>query len=128
MGLWTLLEPTLGIFNACLPVIQPVLHKLSASKLFSWTHDTAQNGLTKASEQFVGGKSTDFSGNKKFQRLEDHTYPLTESYGNFNKIGKAEKITEFAGQDAEREDSIREPLSSETSIYVERSWNILESA
>ena len=29
MGIWTALEPTLGIANACLPVLQPVISKLA---------------------------------------------------------------------------------------------------
>ena len=29
MGIWTALEPALGIANACLPVLQPVISKLA---------------------------------------------------------------------------------------------------
>ncbi len=34
---WSTLEPTLGVVNACLPIMRPVLRKLFHSGIFSWS-------------------------------------------------------------------------------------------
>ena len=36
IGYFTLLEPTLGIINCCLPVLPPVYNKLASSRFLGW--------------------------------------------------------------------------------------------
>lgn len=127
MGLWTGLEPTLGIINACLPVIQPILHKLSQKNVFSWGQSATKRGHVGSGVQGAhegGGEYT----RKKFQRLDDHIYPLTETFGNFNEIGKPQSGADFGEQDVHQQADAHAPLGLDTSILVQHSWDVHKSA
>lgn len=76
----TSLEPTLGIINACLPVLQPVLSKLSGSTIFSWSKWKSSR---RTSRGWLGSKKTPIelsneSKSGKFHRLPADLYPLTD--------------------------------------------------
>ena len=93
-GLFTLLEPTLGIVCACIPIIQPAITKLS--RKITPAFSTAQSGSGKAgcstaAENGAHGQNSAFSP-KRFRRLSDHAFPLTDTYGRFNRnhVGRAE--------------------------------------
>ena len=120
MGLFTLLEPTLGIINACLPVIQPILHKCLQSRVFS-----RGQSATKHSHTSLEAQNTQEGGGghkaKKFHRLDDHTYPLAETYGNFNEVATPENDTDLEERDVGS-------LNLERSIFVERRWDVRLSA
>lgn len=36
--IWSILEPTLGVVNCCLPTLRPAFKKLSNPRAFAWTH------------------------------------------------------------------------------------------
>ena len=85
------LEPCLGIINACLPVIPPVVSQkfrpaISKWKIWSRSGSTAQN--THAGAPFVRqGLRPGDSEAKNFRRLEEDVYPLTDmSFGGPNRV------------------------------------------
>ncbi len=127
MGLYTLLEPTLGIVNACLPVIQPVLHKLPQLGLSSWLQGTTKRSLTGS-----GGPSSHQhrceSKAQRFQRLDDHTFPLTKRCGNYNEIAALECGIDLEHKDIGGQANGNVATDRERSIFVERRWGVHGSA
>lgn len=80
-----MLEPSLGIVNACLPVLQPVAAKIFGPNVFAWSFkgrstkqsgksafllkDTKQNTYT---SRGAGSSLTTIGGGKQaFERLDD---------------------------------------------------------
>lgn len=83
-NIFAALEPLLGIINACLPVLPPVIAKLSRSAAFRSTFKgTAQKNSTGTSDfkNFSSHKGTGLvssaSTGRQFERLEDE-YPLND--------------------------------------------------
>jgi len=62
--MWTTIEPSIGIINACLPMMRPLLIKLLPAGLF-----------------IKRSKNTGVTGSKRFERLDEHAYPLTRVEG-----------------------------------------------
>lgn len=78
LSIWSVLEPTLGIVNACLPLIRPASDKLFClvSLWFNWS-----TKKTKFEHRLVHVPTEPLSSanepdRKNFQRLYDHLYPL----------------------------------------------------
>ncbi|MCJ1456493.1 hypothetical protein MMC28_006854 [Mycoblastus sanguinarius] len=121
-GLWTVLEPTLGIINACLPVIPPVIQRLSNSRAFSWAQRASKSGQTGS-----GILSTHERGNEtsaRFKRLDDRSYPLTDTYSHFNESCRTESDTDLGDQYVEHRADIHNPVDPKISIIVQRGWNV----
>ena len=79
-SIFTALEPTLGVINACLPLLQPVVSKCSSSTMFSWSRlrssvGTSRRGL-KPKETPCEPSDGPQSG--KFHRMPADLYPLTD--------------------------------------------------
>jgi hypothetical protein len=78
---WSILEPGLGVINCCLPVLQPVLGKLTGSCIWNTRKDSKQSADSGGSS-FGRAKITDsevprFPGGR-FKRVNDGgEYPLT---------------------------------------------------
>ncbi len=60
MGIWTIVEPCLGIVSACLPLMAPIFRRVkemttrksnSSSDPGGWNHNRLKNGQTVASRQ-----------------------------------------------------------------------------
>lgn len=71
-GFFTLLEPTLGIVSACLPIVQPAITKLSRKMTLPFS--TVRSGSSKAgcstsAKNGTHGQNSAFSP-KRFQRLD----------------------------------------------------------
>jgi hypothetical protein len=87
-GVYSALEPCLGVVNACLPVLQPVSNKISTSRLFS-TFKSSTSKSTSYSNGTESKPATIGSGPKaKFRRMDEETgtftddeYPLTDVSG-----------------------------------------------
>lgn len=78
-AIWSDLEPILGITNACLPVIRPVLKKISTSRRFTFgKKDKRSSMLRPRDERNLHTKS--------FRRLVNQAYPLAESHGTQTEI------------------------------------------
>jgi len=99
MGIFTLLEPLIGIIAASLPTVQPVLTKVTKSSMFVWTSSKISNSRSRSRSR--GGRGRSLSGSrglsvskrsgsttlgssnvssnntKNFNRLYDHLYPTT---------------------------------------------------
>ena len=74
------LEPTLGVMNACLPVLQPVISKFSGSTMLVWSKLRPSAGT---SRERLGSKGTPFepsndSKSRRFHRIPGDLYPLTD--------------------------------------------------
>lgn len=80
-AIYTVLEPTLGVVNACLPTIKPAIVKLFGSKALNWTrHDRSKNsGRSGSTPQASGRSQRKVKGNitRDFERLDDE-FPLNE--------------------------------------------------
>ncbi len=60
MGIWSIVEPSLGIVSACLPLMAPLFRRIkdmttrksnSSSDPSGWTHNRLKNGQTAALRQ-----------------------------------------------------------------------------
>jgi hypothetical protein len=85
-GIFSALEPCLGIVNACLPVMQPVFAKFSRGKAFTWTRGPTKVGASNK-ETWDGTSvarqplTTADSDTRNFHRLYDHLIPMGENIG-----------------------------------------------
>lgn len=74
------LEPTLGVVNACLPILQPAASKISDSTMLAWSKLRSSSGTSRGglgsqetpSEPSVKPKS------RSFRRIPGDLYPLTD--------------------------------------------------
>ena len=76
----TSLEPTLGVINACLPLLRPVISKLSGSIINLRSKLSSSGGTPR---QQLGSKETPFESSdrpksRKLHRLPGDLYPLTD--------------------------------------------------
>lgn len=80
-GIWSALEPFLGIVNACLPILQPVIAKVGETTLFSRTRGSSKASNSKVSTDQNSTKllHPDESDTKHFHRLYNHVYPLEDN-------------------------------------------------
>ncbi|KAL8715376.1 MAG: hypothetical protein Q9220_000709 [cf. Caloplaca sp. 1 TL-2023] len=88
-GIWSDLEPCLGIVNACLPVLQPAVAQMSGFRVFNWTHKGTRDSATVSPRQWLGAASSPTKGIKShdrdvrhFQELGDDWYLLREGASN----------------------------------------------
>ena len=117
-GLFTLLEPTLGIISACLPVIRPVITKLSKkSTIPSSEHYGSKAGRSTSARHSSHGQNSGFTPNR-FQRLDDHAYPLRDTYGHFNDIGNPENDASSGDQDVEEQAYVSDPRDQKNAAVV----------
>ena len=85
------LEPCLGIINACLPVIPPVVSQIFLPAISKWrmwsrSGSTAQNPHAGPPFPRQSLRLSD-SEAKNFRRLEEGIYPLTDmSFGSPNRV------------------------------------------
>ena len=85
LGFWTALEPLLGIINACLPMLQPIVKACFARlnsflKSYAALDDGKQSGALPASHEgkvMRPANATVSMGSRIFRRLYDHIYPFT---------------------------------------------------
>ena len=79
IGIWTALEPLLGIINACLPLLRPVVKACFAS--LNKRIQPAAVPVVQEGQQPRAAEPTTSVSNRLFSRLYDHIYPLTQSVG-----------------------------------------------
>ena len=73
-GVYSVLEPCLGVVNASLPVLQPVVQKLSHSRIFSLRRTTGVSSTSTPRKKRIGNSwsaSGEETKPKRFHRLED---------------------------------------------------------
>ena len=127
LGLFTLLEPTLGIISACLPVIRPVINNL----LKKPTLPTSSEYLTSKASRSAPARHSSHGPNggfapKRFQRLDDHAYPLTNRYSNFNEVGGSANDACSRDQDVEEQAYVSDPGDRKNAVVVntKSGWDI----
>ena len=127
-GLFTLLEPTLGIISACLPAIRPVINKLSRNAPIPSSEQYGSKAARSASARPSArhsshGQNSGFAP-KRFQRLDDYAYPLTDTYRNFNDVAGPENDASSADQDVEEHAYVSDPTGQKNAIVVKGRWDI----
>ncbi|MCJ1421896.1 hypothetical protein MMC32_008263 [Xylographa parallela] len=108
-GIYSVLEPCLGVINASLPILQPVVNKLSKGLLTFTRGSTAGSSLNLKAKRngpsWVGHRSEDTMP-KRFQRLDDghcldDHVPLTEIHTP--REGLIEVMSDYHVQSAPNE-------------------------
>lgn len=126
VGILSLLEPLLGVINACLPFMKPILRKFTQAKMLAWTKGTGTG--TSAS----GGSNVDRF--KQFQRLDDAAYPLgglpSSVPGHMTGVHLTGVSSKAPLDDYEKNSENRsdEELRNMKGIFVQREWDIERSA
>ncbi|KAH7320743.1 hypothetical protein B0I35DRAFT_199223 [Stachybotrys elegans] len=95
-AIWSCLEPTLGVVNACLPTMMPAIHKLFGPGAFGFTRRGTSNGISGKSSSGLASHSherrTTISGkentHRDFERLDDE-YPLTSIQADTSSTNKS---------------------------------------
>lgn len=74
------LEPTLGVINACLPILQPVVSKCCGSTMFSWSRSRLSVGTSSRRLKAKGTPCEPSGGPQsgRFHRMPADLYPLTD--------------------------------------------------
>jgi hypothetical protein len=112
----TSLEPTLGVINACLPVLQPVVSKFSGSMFFLWSKRTLGGGTSRGrlvSKRSLFEPSDDFDS-RRLRRIPGDLYPLTDVIATKSDCSGAGPRT-AAGKDT---DSSNDELEHHSGIKV----------
>lgn len=123
VAVWTGLEPMLGVINACLPVIQPVVKKVIESNLFSRSSRNRTNSKVWMSGSSKAGKKSN-TGDNSFRRLEENSYPLTEGIGTLTEISGPQSQSFSTSDDIEAQNVEKPPRSHSTTINVRRDWEV----
>lgn len=122
---WTTLEPTLGVVNACLPVMRPALRKIFNKELSIWSkfHGTQVSperrwfhGSARSASQKGGPEKN------HFRRLSDPNYLLTDLEASQKPSATTFDIVSLNTADAPQK-RFDEALSGD-GIKVTRSWNV----
>lgn len=144
MALWTGLEPTLGVINACLPVIQPVVQTVLNSSLFSRSASGSRSSKTSKlwslSNSSKARRRKDLSGGGgdegTFHRVDDPSYPLTENVGTLTHISGPQNrsVSTVGDLEAQREEGPPPPQQPQTvrsslknvgtAINVRKDWEV----
>ena len=119
VAIWSVLEPTLGIISACLPIIQPIVRKLVNSRAFAWTKESSMNHSSKIMRY---GEADP----KKFRRLDDISFPLSETGDTQTQITTFDGTYSPDSNDLEGQKYFPDP--PRTTINVRRDWEVESKA
>jgi len=110
-----MLEHSLGIAAACLPILQPVLSNVSdiTSTLFSRMRGTSQRSLRASSRKLHDQRSMK-------QTPEDRLYPLSNLEGTFTEVESTPGLSDADTEHLKNGAGMR-PY---TMINVERAYNV----
>ena len=131
-AIWSELEPCLGIINACLPVIPPVVSQISRLAVSRWrlwsrSGSTAQD--THAGPSFAGqGLRPSDTEARSFRRLEEDDYPLTKmSFGGQNYADAiAHGLPDLASGNPDPNNS--KVTRGNDNIVVMKGWHVQSSS
>lgn len=116
VGLLAILEPLLGIVNACLPVMRPVLQKFSKTNLLSRTgKNTNASGRASGHKVFTVGSGSG-QGNY-FRRLGEGSYPLK----GMNSEATSSRPLNYGDSTS---GLAEEEVDNAKRIYVRREWDV----
>lgn len=118
-GVYSVLEPYLGVINACLPLLQPIVNRIATTRFWTSLRGTSRGAVT--SEDESGNPKTIGSKGKheRFRHLDvesttskDDQYPLTSVTG-LEQVNTAKVYT---GNSV--------PHGPDGSIGITRDWNV----
>ena len=74
------LEPTLGVVNACLPILQPVASKISDATILAWSKLKSSGGTSRGGlgSQESSVETTVKPKSRTLRRIPGDLYPLTD--------------------------------------------------
>ena len=132
-ALWSALEPTLSIVNACLPILQPVFMVVS-TKLKSTFSSSRTKSATDERSWNITPQEQDrkFPGNSrtKFERIYDHLYPLSQktsdsmyAVGTENEI-EGRGLREGSDIELAELEELQDMHVKQTSIAVKKEWKV----
>lgn len=79
-GIWSELEPCLGIVNACLPVLQPALAEILTFNVLTWTTKSTRGSSARSTRSGIAGRKRalahEDSRDSHFIRQHEDVYPL----------------------------------------------------
>ena len=138
VAIWSVLEPTLGIINCCLPILQPALAKFTRSSI--WT--SRAGGVSSATPKIVASGSSGshlatiggsgMGGPRKFRRLGDeYEYPLNDMQSTTGTEGQWAGARGYDEEEAGDESPTRwannqsaPPPPKKNAIAVKQDWNV----
>lgn len=89
-AIYSILEPTLGVVNACLPTIKPAINKMVGASTWNWTTRGYSSNNKKASSAASKDRKIPSAVNREFVRLDDDI-PLTSvQAGNQSNVNVEE--------------------------------------
>jgi hypothetical protein len=89
IAIYSVLEPTLGVVNACLPVIRPAIRKLGGNGFLTWGNKTKNStrdthGSHAHERQLSSTKKSAYT--HEFERFDDDI-PLSHSVASISRQG-----------------------------------------
>lgn len=107
-AIYSVLEPTLGVVNACLPVIKPSLTKIFKRNLFQSKPGTSTSGGSGA----FRSRKTDTSANEG-----------NDNHGNFVRLADNIPLSNVEANYRSHRD-----LTRADAIHVDREWAVTDSS
>lgn len=114
----------LGIINACLPVIQPVVKRVLESNVFSRSSRNRSNSKVWTGSSSKLGKKNNTGDINSFHRLEENSYPLAEGIGTLTHISGPESQSFSTSEDIEAQNRGMNQRSLSTIINVRSDWEV----
>ena len=125
---WSLLEPTLGIINCCLPIMGPIISAATSSKL--WTRGNPSHGKVSYGKG-VSGKTNSRGGQNleagPFKRLNEPMYPMGPMPSRSNEITTSSNSTDFYDPRDDKVESYghdTKALPAKLGIKVKQEWEV----
>lgn len=121
---WTTLEPTLGVVNACLPVMRPALRKIFNMEFSMWSKFHGTQVSTERGWFHGSARSSSHKGGSEknhFRRLSAPKFVLTDLEASKPSATTFDMVS-FSTADAPQK-RFDEALSGDV-IKVTRSWNV----
>ena len=129
VAVWSILEPSLGIINCCLPVLGPIAEKVYTSA--TWTSVTGRNSNTSSGKlpyhggfhRKAGGHHTD---TRPFELLADPGFSLETRSGTTNQISSCKSGDPYSHFEGDQSSThLRaENTAAQDAITVQRRWEV----
>lgn len=126
---WSLLEPTLGVVNACLPVLKPVFQQLAQSRLRTWFfHNKPDYGLVQTDRRQLVASDAHSKGNIQARIGRSETRNQTYFPGSMgNSSNEAQTNVTLDPEDDKSSTELRSSSPRENRgnfIKVTKEWHV----
>lgn len=127
-SIWSTLEPSLGIVNACLPVMVPVIRKIFGKDrpaLSTWGGNTGESSTQRRwYGNGEGSKDVINSDTKNFQRITHSTYELDGLRTDPKQINHSQNSDVSEYEVVPLVPGVQNDKSGNNSIILTREWNV----